>query len=79
MTLEELTAAGLVLKVWSEVLGESVLLVPDTYTPTAGDPITYTHEEVKVLTEGSEDEVRAVHKIKKAFRGRICQADKEAP
>ena len=65
------------LKVWSEVLGETILLVPDT--PTAGDPVAYTHEEIRILTGANEDELRAVHKIKKAFDGRVYEAEDETP
>ena len=70
-TLGELAAEGVALEVWSEVLGESLLLVPDTYTPAPEDPVTYTHAEIRVLMGADEDTLRGVHKVKKTFKVRV--------
>lgn len=71
LTLGELDAAGAVLEVWSEVLGEPLLLVPDTYTPAPEDPVTYTHGEVKALMGADEDTLKGVHLVKKTFKVRV--------
>jgi hypothetical protein len=76
LSLEELAAGGMVLEVWSEVVGETILLVPDTYTPSPEDPVTYTHAEMKVLMDADEDLVKDAHQIKKTFKARVLSAEK---
>jgi hypothetical protein len=76
MSFGELTAEGLVMEVRSEVLGETILLVPDTYTPSPEDPVTYTHAEMKVLMDADEDLVKDAHQIKKTFKARVLSAEK---
>jgi len=76
LSLEELAAEGMVLEVWSEVLGETILLVPDDYTPAPEDPVTYTHEEIKTLMEADENLVKDTHQIKKTFKARVLGTKK---
>ena len=70
-TFSELAVDGVAVSIWSEVLGESILLVPDTYTPAPGDPVTYTHEEARILMDLDEEDLRVLHKVKKALAGRV--------
>lgn len=80
LSFKELAAEGVVLEVWSEVLGETILLVPNDYTPAPGDPVTYTHAEAEVLMEADEDQIKAAHKLKKALGGRVLgMKEKENP
>jgi len=71
LSFKELAEEGVALKVWSEVLGETILLVPNDYTPAEGDPVAYTHAEAEVLMSTDEDQIKAAHKLKKALRGRV--------
>jgi len=78
MTLEDLGRGDLVLTVWSEVLKDTVLLAPDRYRPRAGDPVTYTARELASLLHVGEASLRAVHRLKKVFGGRVLWT-KELP
>ena len=78
MTLEELGRKEVVLTVWSEVLEDTVLLVPNHYRPGAGDPVTYTAHELASLLHAEEASLRAVHGIKKVLGGRVLWT-KELP
>ncbi len=69
----ELEAAGVVLTLWSETLGETILLVPESYKPRADVPVAYTYEEARLLMEAGEDEARSLHLFKKALRAPLTR------
>lgn len=71
LTLEELGRTDYVLTLWSEVLGDTVLLVPDHYRKAEGDPVTYTPREMAALLYSEPDRLRAVHAVKKVLGGRL--------
>jgi len=77
MTLEELGRADVVFTVWSEVLGDTVLFVPDHYKPAEGDPATFSAKELAVLLLVPRDSIRAVHAVKKVLGGRLLWTKKE--
>lgn len=76
MRLDEFAQAGLVVRVWSEVLGCRVLFVSDNVRDTdlAGEaePI-YRAEELRKLAvlRPSPEQLRRVHEWKAAFQGTI--------
>lgn len=76
-TFPELEAAGVVLSIWSEVLGETILLTPEAYEPRPGDPVSYTYEEARLLLEAvsetGEDGARRLHHFKKSMRGKLTR------
>lgn len=71
LTLEELGRADFVLTLWSEVLGDTVLVVPDHYRKADGDPVTYTPRELAALLYSEPDRLRAVHAVKKVLGGSL--------
>jgi len=78
-TFSDLEAAGVVFSIWSEVLGETILLTPEAYQPRPGDPVSYTYEEARLLleavVEGGEEEARRLHLFKKAMRGKLTRKE----
>ena len=74
-TLEDLGRVmgrtGCVLTLWSEVLGDAVLVVPDDYRKADGDPVTYTAREMAALLHSEPDLLQAVHAVKKVLGGRV--------
>ena len=74
-TLEDLGRTlgrtGCVLSLWSEVLGDAVLVVPDHYRKADGDPVTYTPRELAALLHSEPDLLQAVHAVKKVLGGRV--------
>lgn len=72
MTLSGLAHGTVAVTLWSEVLQDKILLVPDGYRRKAGDPVTYTAEEIDVLASMESDEKRReLHKAKKLMGGKV--------
>jgi hypothetical protein len=70
MTLSELAHGDQAVTMWSEVLQDKILLVPDGYRRKPGDPVTYTAHEIDVLASMKSDENRReIHKVKKLMGG----------
>lgn len=66
MTLSDLAHGTVAVTLWSEVLQDKILLVPDGYRRKAGDPVTYTAHEIDVLASMESDEKRReLHRAKK--------------
>ena len=74
-TLEDLGKTlgrtGCVLTLWSEVLEDAVLVVPDHYRKADGDPVTYTAREMAALLHSEPDLLRAVHAVKRVLGGEV--------
>jgi TubC N-terminal docking domain len=79
MGLEEFARAGLVVDVWSEVLGETVVLASDDACVDPGElRAVYRARELQVLVGLREAwELRRIHEVKKTFRGTITDASPE--
>jgi hypothetical protein len=76
MRLADFARAGLVVEVWSEVLGGAVVLASDDACVDPGElRVVYRAREVLVLL-GLTDawELRRIHEVKKSFRGTITDA-----
>lgn len=72
MTLSDLAHGTVAVTLWSEVLQDKILLVPDGYRRKAGDPVTYTAHEIDVLASMESDEKRReLHKAKKLMGGKV--------
>jgi|ERR1700680_4821461 len=80
MGLEEFARAGLVVEVWSEVLGEAVVLASDDACVDPGElRAVYRARELRVLLGLKEAcELRQIQEVKKTFRGTITDAPPEA-
>lgn len=72
MTLSDLAHGTVAVTLWSEVLQDKILLVPDGYRRKAGDPVTYTAHEIDVLASMESDEKRReLHKAKALMGGKV--------
>ena len=73
MTLEEFKQSSLVVKIWSNLLGEQIALV--SHKELSGQVpegiCTYTPEEISELKKLDSKAVCLVHRIKKEFDGEI--------
>jgi hypothetical protein len=81
MGLEEFARAGLVVEVWSEVLGEAVVLASDdAWVDPAELRVVYRARELRVLLGlmGAR-ELRRIHEVKRTFRGTITDASPAGP
>jgi TubC N-terminal docking domain len=76
MGLEDFARAGLVVEVWSEVLGEAVVLASDDACVDPGElRAVYRARELRVLLGlTGACELRRIHDVKKTFRGTITDA-----
>ena len=72
MPLSEFARARLVASVWSEVLGEEVVLASDNAVLDPGErrPVYRASEALKLLGLSPRD-LRQVHAVKQTFRGTI--------
>jgi hypothetical protein len=78
ITFQELAKGSRVVKMWSQVLNDTILLVPDSYHPRAEDPVCYNAQEVEILFLAKTDEDRrTIHAVKKMTRGKMIYAGKE--
>ena len=73
MSLREFARAALVVVVWSEVLGERVVLASDNAIIDPGERrgVVYRAEELQELLACPAEELRTIHTVKRIFRGRI--------
>ena|ERR1700720_3286559 len=81
MGLEEFAQAGLVVEVWSEGLGEVVVLASDDACVDPGElRVVYWARELRALLalKGAA-ELRRIHDVKKTFRGTITDASSARP
>lgn len=76
MPLVEFARAGLVVEVWSKVLGEAVVLASDDARIDPGElrPVYRARELQVLLALTAPAELRRVHEVKKIFRGTITDA-----
>lgn len=69
MPLSDFEKAGLILKVWSDVLKDHVYFVSSeavlNWNPL--DAIAYTAQELQAILDMTPEEVRAAHEVKRAF------------
>jgi hypothetical protein len=77
MPLEDFACAGLVVTVWSEVLGERIILASDNGRVDPGElrPVYRAHELRALL--GLKDrpgDLRLIHAVKRTFRGNITDS-----
>lgn len=76
MRLDDFARAGLVMTVWSEVLGERVIFASDDAIVDPGElrPVYRAHELRALLGLRDLRELRRIHEAKKTFRGTITDA-----
>src|ERR1700680_626508 len=81
MGLEECARAGLVVEVWSEVLGETVVLASDDACVDPGElRVVYRARELRALLGlTGACELRRIHEVKRTFRGTITDASPDSP
>ncbi|MBI5198324.1 MAG: hypothetical protein HZA19_06925 [Nitrospirae bacterium] len=62
-------------RIFSEVVGELIWLVlsPEGMAYVQPGEVCYTPEEIKNLRDATEEEVKAVHQVKKSIGGRLIQ------
>ena len=78
MTLGDLGRSNYTLTLWSEVMGDTILLTHDNYTPAPGDPVTYTAHELAHLLRYIGENLKAAHAVKKVLGGRFrCMVEPE--
>ena len=72
MPLSEFAQAGLVVSLWSDVLGESVVLASDNAILDPGErrPV-YRASEAKALLGIGPADLRRVHALKRTFKGTV--------
>jgi hypothetical protein len=73
MRLDDFARAGLVVTVWSKVLGERIILASDNARVDPGELRTvYRARELRALLGLSDPaELRRIHEVKRTFRGTI--------
>jgi hypothetical protein len=73
MRLDDFARAGLVVTVWSNVLGERIILASDNARVDPGElrPIYRARELRALLGLRDPAELRRIHEIKRTFRGTI--------
>jgi TubC N-terminal docking domain len=76
MPLEEFARAGLVVEVWSRVLGEAVVFASDNARLDPGElrPVYRAHELRVLLGLSAPGELRRIHEVKRMFRGTVTDA-----
>ena len=84
MPLDDFAEAGLVVTVWSELLGRDVLFVSDDVPEDAireMEGAVYRARELRKLQsiEPSARHLRTVHAVKEIFGGRIVDAEPREP
>lgn len=67
MTLEQ----GLPVRVYSRVLREEVIWVPNSEVAARVNGVTYTLKELEALKSCTPEQLRLVHEAKKIFGGRL--------
>lgn len=81
MPLSEFEKAGLILKVWSEVLKEHVYFVSSEAIVRLNplDAVAYTAQELQAMFDMDAKEVSAVHELKRLFhKARVIEHSKTA-
>ncbi|MEM9553710.1 MAG: hypothetical protein AAGC60_05585 [Acidobacteriota bacterium] len=82
MNLCDFAQAGLVVRVWSDLLQSEVLFVSDNVDEerirTSELPVYRAHELEKLHSFGSPRGIQAVHHIKKIFGGEVSRIDEES-
>jgi hypothetical protein len=73
MRLDDFARAGLVVTVWSEVLGERIVLASDNARVDPGElrPVYRARELRALLGLSDPAELRRIHEVKRTFRGTI--------
>ncbi len=76
IALADFARAGLVVEVWSKLLGEVVVFGSDDARIDPGElrPVYRAHELLVLLGLTAPAELRRVHEVKKIFRGTITDA-----
>jgi hypothetical protein len=76
MALADFARAGLVVEVWSRVLGEAVVFASDDAWLDPGErrPVYRAHELQVLLGLAVPGELRRIHEVKRIFRGTITDA-----
>jgi hypothetical protein len=76
MPLEEFALAGLVVEVWSRVLGEAVVFASDNARLDPGErrPVYQARELRVLLGLAAPAELRRIHDVKRMFRGTVTDA-----
>jgi hypothetical protein len=76
MRLDDFARAGLVVTVWSKVLGERIILASDNARVDPGElrPVYRARELRALLGLSDSDELRRIHAVKRTFRGTITDA-----
>ncbi len=78
MTAEQFASAGLVVKIYSELLKSEVFLISDPALAKEVEGVTYTPEEIEVLAKirytlkpHYRERLQKIHEAKKAFDGTL--------
>ena len=76
MGLAEFARAGLVVEVWSRVLGEAVVFASDNARLDPGElrPVYQARELRVLLGLTAAGELRRIHEVKRLFRGTVTDA-----
>jgi hypothetical protein len=76
MRLDDFACAGLVVTVWSEVLGERVTFASDNARVDPGElrPVYRARELRALLGLSDPGELRRIHAVKRTFRGSISDS-----
>jgi hypothetical protein len=76
MSLEDFARAGLVVEVWSRVLGEAIVFASDDARLDPGErrAVYYARELQVLLGLTAPGELRRIHEVKRIFRGTITDA-----
>jgi len=75
MPLEDFARSGAVVRVWSSVLEERLILAADNGDVEPGERrVVYRAGELRELAGLSPEGLQEVHRVKKLFRGRIVPA-----
>ena len=75
LSLESFARSGAVVRVWSSVLEEQLILAADNAHVVPGEcRIVYRAEELRELAGLLPEGLMDVHRVKKVFRGRIVSA-----